>query len=190
MKRGRVVDTGADARQLESVLYRSSYRDADREQVVDARRRATLCEQADVSVQHPAVGQGVATPRRVCLVQAAELDAEEGGLDAVEAVVVPGNHVLTLAPLPHVAQPARGLGDARIVGAQRTAVPERPEVLARVERECRAGTEAAGRATAAGGAMRLRGVFDERQAMTRRESLERWHVGELAIQVHGDHRRR
>ena len=125
----------------------------------------------------------MSAPRVGPLVHARELDAQQGRLEAVEAVVAP-DFVLALTRLSQAAQPR---GQYRVAGADRTAVPERAEVL-RLERECGGGADRTGTATAVPRSGRMRAVLEHDQAVPPRDVIERAHVAQLAVQVDGDDR--
>ena len=63
----------------------------------------------------------------------AQLDAEEGGLEGVEAAVVARDLVDVFEVGAVVAQPAQARGELGIVGGDGTAVAEGAEVLAGIE---------------------------------------------------------
>ena len=95
-----------------------------------------------------------------------QLDAQQRGLQPVEALVVAELHVLALGALAEVAQPAQTRGQHGVVGADRTAVPERAEVLARIERERAGVAERAGAAAAERRPVGLRGVLQQEQTVS------------------------
>ena len=145
VRRDRVVDDRVDAGLREPRLQRVAPRMAHDEQVphrlgpVGHRR-----QREPVDAGEPLeVARGHRAPALVPLVQAPQLDAQEGGLQRVQAAVEPRQIVVVLHLRAVVAQHADALGQRVVVGRDRARVAQRAEVLAGVERE--AGGVARGR---------------------------------------------
>jgi hypothetical protein len=179
------VQPHADAARRKPHCDGVARRQAHGEQVVDARGRRPLLEQADGAREPLAIDRRVPAPGRIGGRQTRQLDAQERGLQTVEPLIGARKHMLALAALPEVAQLADAVRHVGVVRADGAAVTERSEVLARIEGEGGADPEPAGRTALVRRSVRLRGVLEERDAVPRGKAPQRPHVAELAVQVHG-----
>src|SRR5690606_26562200 len=145
--------------------------DADRELVKDALGARALARQAEVRAgEADRVTRGDAAARVVPLVEAAQLDAQDGGLQRVEArVAAVGERVLVLRNVAVVGDQARLAGDLLVVGRDGAGGAGGAEIFGRIERKTRRLADAADAAPRAvdlaAGAVRLCGVLDQREAV-------------------------
>src|SRR5438552_17189629 len=119
----------------------------------DADRRLGRCEWAECAV----IARGDRAAACLCGGQVPQLDAQDRGLDLVEAAVETDRLVAVLRGRAVDAQAAKLLGARRIVGGDRAAVARGAEVLRRKEREATKVAECAGGTAAQRRADRLRG---------------------------------
>ena len=102
--------------------------------------------------------------RRVPFVQFTQLYIQNGGLEAVHAVIVSDLVVVVALALPVIAQRARALRESRIIRHQSSALAVCAEVFASSKTE--AGNDAeTDPAAFIESAMRLSGVFDHGKVM-------------------------
>ncbi len=134
-----------------------------------------------------------AAPPGVPGVEVAQLDAQDGGLDAVEAgVAAVGDHVLVLAGVAVVGEQPDAARDLLAVRHQGAAVAHRAEIFGRVEAEAGRVADASDAAAlslhVAPGAVCLRGVLDEGRAVPAGQRQQAIEIGRMAVQVNGDDR--
>src|SRR6202035_3480779 len=128
--------------------------------------------------------------RHVPGVEMRELYPQQRRLQPVEALVDPDEHMLALASLAEVAQPASTLCDPWVIGADRPAITQCAEVLARVEAERSGCAKTARTASFEARSVRLCRVLEHRQAVPARERAYGRHVARLPVQVNRDDPRR
>src|SRR5262249_22608882 len=119
-------------------------------------------------------------------VQASQQYAQGGGLQLVEAQVVPNLRVHVLLEAAVVAEPAAPLGDLRVSGEDGATVAHRREILRGVEGECGGAAEAADPSPLPLSALGLGAVLQNPEAQRRDELLDRGEIRRLTVQVHGD----
>ena len=161
MNRGAVVDAGLDAEVAQRRGDRIPVLEPCGEQVIDTRALGPLFEQGHAGLEQSPVVRRVRTPSLVPFVEVDQLNAEQRGLETVEALVVAELNVVALGPLTEVPQTPEPRREHVVVGADRSAVPKRPQVLARVERERRGGAKRTGAATAITRPVRLGRILEE-----------------------------
>src|SRR5262245_49613555 len=103
--------------------------------------------------------------RRVPFVQFTQLYIQNGGLEAVHAVIVSDLVVVVALALPVIAQRARARRESRIIRHQRSALAVCAEVFAWVKAEASNDAELTDPAAFIESAMRLSGVFDHGNVM-------------------------
>jgi hypothetical protein len=131
------------------------------------------------------VGAGMGAPRR-STPRAAQLDAQHGGLERVEAGVHADLVVLVAAGSSRARAAGQPVGERVVVGGDQAAVAGGAEVLGRVEAPAAATRPRPTGAAPAGvaGADRLGGVLDQRHAALAGEGEQRVEIGGAAVEVH------
>src|SRR5215510_15551037 len=102
---------------------------------------------------------------RVPFIQFTQLYIQNGGLEAVHAVIVPDLVVVVALALPVIAQRARARGKSRVIRHQRPALAVCAKVLAWVKAETCHDAELTDPLPFIERAMRLSGVFDHGNVM-------------------------
>src|SRR3954465_3262931 len=105
-----------------------------------------------------------------------QLDAKDGTLHSVHAVVESLQRVFVAALLTPAPQQPHRPGEPRVARYGRTAFAVGPEVLARIKAEPGGLADRSAGSPLVAGAMRLRRVFDDPQPMPHRDRDNRIHV--------------
>jgi hypothetical protein len=184
----RIVDAGLDLRRqarTDGVTVGHAYRVDMIDMAVAARRGVGDAERIELGVI--AGGRALALPRPVRKVR--QLHVQHRRLHLIEAMVEAFDFMdvfARLAPVPQKPQAVRQIGPA---GGDSAAFAAGPEVLAGIEAEAaevaaRAGPEA----ILVSRAVCLGGVLDHHQAVGAGDGADGAHVGQPAVQMHGDDR--
>ena len=200
-----VVDDGRDALLVQRGLHgvAAGFGDADRVLVEDVPRGDRRGDDAFDAGQQFVVAGGGGAAGRVAVGQAAQLDAQDGGLDAVEARVVAKQFVVVALSAAVGAELAAGFGDLVVVGgdepgvaigakvfggieAEGSSVADGSRGLAYVGRRGAAGQLAAGAAFIAG-AKALGAVFDDLEPVLFGDGHDAVHFAGAAEDVDGHH---
>ncbi len=111
-------------------------------------------------------------------------DVQDGGLDAVHAVVVPSQDVAIFGLLPPVAQQRDPLRQRRVGGHGRAALAIGSEILARVEAEAADIADRSGAAALVFGSMGLSCILDHDEPVATGDLHDRIHIGHQPVQMH------
>ena len=115
-----------------------------------------------------------------------EFDAEEGGLEGVEAEVAADSLVMVFGLHAMDSKDAGFFRKGRVVGGQQAGVAKGSEIFAGKEAVAAEVPDAAGRFAFIGRAEGLSGIFNDEKIVLCRESHDGVHVGHLAKEVDGN----
>ena len=118
-------------------------------------------------------------------VEAAELDAEDGALESVHAVVIADEFVLVTRRLSMRAGRASELRDLVVVGGKSAGFSIRAEILCGIEAKSRGVAEASDATSAIARPMRLGRIFEDSQAVTHGDFIYGVHVRGAAVEMNG-----
>ena len=126
------MDGGGDSPSCEAACQSVAVGRADREEVVDALRTGLLPEQLDRSAELVGIACGQLAASGIPSLQVSELDTKRGGLQAVQALVVPGDVMPAALETPEIAKAPCARRELLIVGHDRARVADGAKVLARI----------------------------------------------------------
>jgi hypothetical protein len=115
--------------------------------------------------------------------EVAQLDPQDGTLEAVHPVVEPDRIVVVALGLAVVAHRPRERRDLVVIGCERASLAVGTQVLTGVEAPRGCAPERPHRPAAVGRAVRLAGVLEDRDAASGGDRIDRIEVGRTAVEV-------
>ena len=127
---------------------------------------------------------GVGAAQRGVACDVRQLDAQQGGLQRIEAEVAADHLVKVLGAATMSAHQARAVGERIVFGGEQAGIAESAEVLRRKEREAAELADGPDLFALEAGAEGLCGILDDGQAVGRGDGREGAHVGRQPEQVY------